>query len=158
MPQHIFSDDEMEQQNRAQISDRTAYMRWSTEVEPKKNVIDSDFLERNRISIIGLDKFAPLANFKDPRLMRLHKLKMIIIDLEIEAGLIHAAEGTALSAIDDVQISRGDNGFYQRALITQRQEVESEERTDVQKKVGFFNKMFGGKKQESQQQQGGNTQ
>jgi hypothetical protein len=158
MVQHIFEDEEIQHMEKSQMSDRTAYMRWITEIEPKNNVIDADFLDRNKISIIGLNKFAPLANFKDPRLMRLHKLKMIIIDLEIEAGLIHAAEGTALSAIDDVQISRGDNGFFQRALITQRQEVESEERTDAQKKVGFFNKLMGGGKKQEQQQQGGQMQ
>ena len=155
MPIQLVDDKELSQIRASNISDNTAYMKWSTEIEPKKNIINDDFLYRNRISIMGLDKFAPLANFNDPRLMRLHKLKMMIIDLEMEAGLTESAEQTALSAIDDIQVSRGEKGFYQRALITQRQEFESSEITEAQKKVGFFNKLFSKKEP---QQQGGQQQ
>ena len=152
MPMQLVDEKELEQRKAAMISDNTAYMKWSTEIEPKKNIITDDFLYRNRISIIGLDKFAPLANFTDPKMIRLHKLKMIIIDLEMAAGLTDGAEQTALSAIDDIQVSRGDKGFYQRALITQRQEFETSENTETQKRVGFFNKLFS--KKEPQQQEG----
>ena len=156
MPMQIVDDKDLQQIRAAHISDNTAYMRWSTEIEPKKNIINDDFLYRNRISIIGLDKFAPLANFNDPRMLRLHKLKMMIIDLEMEAGLINSAEQTALSAIDDIQVSRGEKGFYQRALITQRQEFDTQEHTETQKRVGFFNKLFS--KKETPPPQGGQTQ
>ena len=155
MPIQLVDDKELSQIRASNISDNTAYMKWSTEIEPKKNIINDDFLYRNRISIMGLDKFAPLANFTDLRLMRLHKLKMMIIDLEMEAGLVESAEQTALSAIDDIQVSRGEKGFYQRALITQRQEFESSEVTEAQKKVGFFNKLFSKKEPP---QQGGQQQ
>ena len=155
MPMQIVDDKDLQQLRANNISDNTAYMRWSTEIEPKKNIINDDFLFRNRISIIGLDKFAPLANFTDPRMIRLHKLKMMNIELEMEAGLVDSAEQTALSAIDDIQVSRGEKGFYQRALITQRQEFESSEVTEAQKKVGFFNKLFSKKEPP---QQGGQQQ
>jgi len=153
MPMQIVDERELEQKKASMISDNTAYMKWSTEIEPKQNIISNDFLYRNRISIIGLDKFAPLANFNDPKMLRLHKLKMMIIDLETEAGLSESAERTVLSAIDDIQISRGDKGFYQRALITQRQEFESTENTETQKRVGFFNKLFSKKDMQSQEGQ-----
>jgi hypothetical protein len=152
MVARIVDDKELEQIRAVNISDNTSYMKWSTELQADKNISDDDFLQRNRISIIALNKFAPLANFTDAKMMRLHKLKMIIIDLEQSAGLTESAEQTALSAIDDIQISRGDRGFYQKALITQRQEFETSENTETQKRVGFFNKLFS--KKEPQQQEG----
>lgn len=152
MAMQLVDEKELEQRKGQMISDNTAYMKWSTEIEPKKNIITDDFLHRNRISIIGLDKFAPLANFTDAKMIRLHKLKMIIIDLQMSAGLTEGAEQTALSAIDDIQVSRGDRGFYQKALITQRQEFETSDNTETQKRVGFFNKLFS--KKEPQQQEG----
>jgi len=148
----ILDEKEIMQLRSAFMSDNTAFMKWSTEIEEKKSVIDSEFMHRNRMTIIGLDKFAPLANFTEPRLIQLHKLKMLIIGLEVEAGLDYSAEQTALSAIDDIQVSRGDHGFYQRALITQRQEqdIRADTHSDAERKVGFFNKLFAKKEQPPQ--------
>jgi len=159
MPMQLLDEKEIQTMKAAYISDNTAYMRWSTEIEPKKDVIDSDFMRRNSNYIIMADKFAPLANFNDPRLIQLHKLKMINLTLEMNAGLKDSAELTVISAIDDIQVSRGDKGFYQRALITQRHEMQNEDRTTVERKVGFFNKLFS-KKDNSppQQNQGGPIQ
>ena len=127
------------------MSDNTAYMKWVTEIEPKKDMIDSDFIKRNRLLLMFADKFAPLANFNDPQMMALHKLKMLNMELAMEAGLTDIAEETVISAIDDIQLSRGDHGFFQKAIITQRHEIK-EQRTEGEKKVGFFNKLFGGQK------------
>jgi hypothetical protein len=152
MGTRIVDDRELEEIRSAKLSDNSSYMKWSTELQVDKNITNDDFLYRNRIPILGLNKFAALANFTDFKMIRLHKLKMIIIDLQMSAGLTEGAEQTALSAIDDIQCSRGDRGFYQKALITQRQEFETSENTETQKRVGFFNKLFS--KKEPQQQEG----
>jgi len=158
MPMQLLDEKEIQTMKAAYMSDNTAYMRWSTEIEPKQNVIDADFMRRNSNYILMADKFAPLANFNDPRLIQLHKLKMNNLTLEMQLGLTHSAELTAISSIDDIQVSRGDKGFYQRALITQRHEMQNEERTTTEKKVGFFNKLFSKKESPPQQNQGGPIQ
>ena len=150
MSGQILDEHELQQLKASYMSDNTAYMKWSTELEPKKDVMDGEFMNRNRNLILFADKFAPLANFTEPRLMQLHKLKQLNMILAQSAGLDSTAEETVISAIDDIQVSRGDHGFYQRALITQRHELQQEEHSDTQKKVGFFNKLFS-KKEPPQQ-------
>jgi len=158
MVQRILDEREIQGLKEAYMSDNSTFMKWSTEIEEKKGIIDEDFMRRNSLLIIGFDKFAPLANFNDPILTRLHKLKMMIISLELEAGLQDAAEQTAMSILDDIQISRGDKGFYQKALITQRHEMQNEDRTAVEKKVSFVNKLFSKKESSQPPQQGGPVQ
>lgn len=153
MPDQILNEDEIRQLRTQYMSDNTTYMKWVTEIEPKKDMMDSDFIRRNKLLLMFADKFAPLANFNDPQMMALHKLKMMNMELAMEAGLTDIAEETVISAIDDIQLSRGDHGFFQKALITQRHEIK-EQRTEGEKKVGFFNKLFGGKKQEDQDEGG----
>lgn len=154
MPAHLLDEDEIREMKSTYMSDNTAYMKWSTEIEPKKNMTDSDFFNRNRILLLFADKFAPLANFTEPRMLALHKLKMLNHELAEAAGLESVCEKTAISAIDDIQISRGNQGFFQRAIITQRHELQEQRTTEAQKKVGFFNKLFGSKPQDEQQQGG----
>lgn len=151
MPDQILNEDEIRQLRTQYMSDNTTYMKWVTEIEPKKDMMDSDFIRRNKLLLMFADKFAPLANFNDPQMMALHKLKMMNMELAMEAGLTNIAEETVISAIDDIQLSRGDHGFFQKALITQRHEIK-EQRTEGEKKVGFFNKLFGGKKQEDREE------
>jgi hypothetical protein len=127
-------------------------MKWVTEIEPKKDMMDSQFIQRNKLMLMFADKFAPLANFNDPQMIALHKLKMMNMELALEAGLVDIAEETVISAIDDIQCSRGDHGFFQKALNTQRHEI-LEQKTEGQKRVGFFNKLLGGKKPEDNQEQ-----
>ena len=151
MPAQILDEEEIRDFRSSVMSDNTAYMKWSTEIEPKKNMTGPDFFDRNRILLLFADKFAPLANFTEPRMLALHKLKMLNHELAEAAGLESVCEKTAISAIDDIQISRGNQGFYQRALITQRHELQEQRTTEAQKKVGFFNKLFGAKPPEQQQ-------
>lgn len=147
----LLDEKEIQQLRAAYMSDNTSYMRWSTEIEPKQNVISGDFLNRNKILVMFADKFAPLANFTEPKQYILHKLKIMNASLALDAELDDICEETALSAIDDIQMSRGDKGFYQKALITQRQEFQ-EDRSDTQRRVGFWNKLFSKKPDEGQQQ------
>lgn len=147
MPETILNEDEIRQLRSQYMSDNTAYMKWITEIEPKKDMMDSDFIKRNKLLLMFADKFAPLANFTDPQMMALHKLKMLNMELAMEAGLTDIAEETVISAIDDIQLSRGDHGFFQNALNTQRHEIK-EQKTEGEKRTSFFNKLFSGKKQQ----------
>lgn len=140
------------------VSDNTMFMRWSTEMETKKNVVGPEFMERNKLDILALDKFPALAFYQDARMLILRKLKIINARLADDIGLNATAEETILSTIDDVQTSRGWQGNYSKVLITQRHEVDTKEMTTptIPKRAGFFNRFIGGKNE--QEQNTGGTQ
>lgn len=141
-------DEEEEKQMRyGYVSDNTAFMRWSTEIEQQDELVDKPFLHRHRHRVLSINKFTPLAFYKDEREIRLRKLRNINITLAKNAGLEETAEETALDNIDDAQTSRGWKGEYQRALITQRHEIREEKES----KVGRFSGLFGKKPEEQQE-------
>ena len=136
------------------MSDQTAYMRWSTEIEAKEDMIDHEFIKRNHIILGFADKFLSMANFTEPNEKILHKLKMCNATLEISAGLPELAETTLASAWDDICMSRGDKGFFTRIQVTQRHELTESKPTETEKKAGMLSGIFGGKKPQ-QENQGG---
>ena len=156
MVSHILDEREIQQQRTAYMSDNTAYMKWATEIEPKRSLIDDDFFTRNKLGIIAIDKTLPMGNFVEPRQKQLFSLKRLNLVLELNAGLIDSAEQTVTSMLGDVQMSRCDNGFFQKALFTQRQELQQEDRTPVERKRGLLAGILGGKKE--QPPQGGQQQ
>lgn len=117
-------------------SDLTAFLRMQTELEPRKNLVDGDFFQRHRSRIIAFDKFAPLSNIADKRLLQIDRMRRKIIDLEEEAGLFDEAETDALDNVADFQISRGFGGFFQKAQITQRHEIREETKQDKSARWG----------------------
>ena len=151
---HILTDQEIQQQRTAYMSDNTAYMKWATEIETKRALIDESFFERNRLGIIAIDKTLPMGNFVEPRQKQLFSLKRLNLVLEINAGLIDSAEQTVTSMLGDIQMSRCDNGFFQKALFTQRQELQQEDKTQVERKRGILSGILGGKKEQPPQQGG----
>lgn len=132
------------------VSDNTAFMRWSTEIEQIDNIIDSNFLKRNNIRIIDLDKFLPLSNITNKKNVQLFRLRRMIIQSSVDAGLTDVAEDAALSNLADYQMSRGIGGFYQNALITQKREWM--DRSREQKKTGILKGLISGRKEESRMQ------
>ena len=130
------------------VSDNTAFMRWSTELEKIHKVIDDDFLSRNRYRIIDINKFLPLSNITNPRMIKLSRLRRMNMQLAQDAGLRDLAEETTLDNVADYQMSRGNQGFYQKALITQRREWK--ESSDREKKTGMLKNLLRGKKQQEQ--------
>lgn len=146
-----YEPEEEKQLRSGYISDNTAFMRWSTEMETKQNVTDSEFMGRNKLLVMALDKFPALAFYEDPRLMRLRKRKIMNTILADNAGLNQTAEETILSTIDDVQTSRGWKGAYSKALITQRHELDTKEQTEPQKKAKWFNRFISGKNADEQE-------
>jgi hypothetical protein len=152
--QPSFENPEEEQRTKTgYVSDNTTFMRWSTELETKDNVTDSDFMGRNSLQIMALDKFPALAFYEDPRLLRLRKRKLMNLILAQNLGLEQTCEEIVLSTIDDVQTSRGWKGAYSKALITQRHELDTKERTEPQKKAKWFNRFIGGKDQSEESQE-----
>jgi len=153
MPQTLYTQDDIANVFRKGLSDNTFFMRWATELEQKEGITTKDFFERNRLLVLAADKFTPQANYQDPRMMVLHKLKIQAITLSINAGLIPSAEETALSIIDDVQITRGDKGFWTTELNKQRHELVEKRQELGAKRIGIWNRLFSGKKPPEEQQE-----
>lgn len=130
------------------VSDNTAFMRWSTEVEEEKTLSNADYITRHRHRLMSLNKFPALAFYTDQRQLLLRKLRNIGITLCKNAGLEETAEETALDNIDDAQMTRGWQGNYSKVLITQRHELKEER---IEEKAGRFSGLFGKKKEEEQQ-------
>ena len=159
MGSQILDEKEIHTLKNAYMSDRTTYIRGLTEIEPKPILITDEFLFRNRNALGFVDKWTPLANYQEPKEKHLHKLKMINAQLALDNELYDIADETLISAWDDVQVSRGDKGFFQKELNMERHDIHEErQETEQQRKLGFWNSLFGKKQQPQQQQQGGPQQ
>lgn len=142
MPSQILDEKEIQNLKTAYMSDRTTYIRGLTEIEPKRILITDDFMDAYKTQLGFMDKWTPLANFQEPKEKHLHKIKMMNAMLALNNGQVDVANETLISAWDDIQVSRGDKGFFQNALNTERHEIQEEHRTGTERKVGFFNKLF----------------
>ncbi len=151
MVSQILDEREIQSLKTAYMSDRTTYVRGMTEIEPKRILITDEFLEKYKNQIGFADKWTPLANFQEPKEKHLHKLKMINAQLALDNGLDDVANETLISAWDDIQVSRGDKGFFQDSLSKEIHEIHEEHITGAERKVGFFNRLFGKKEQPPQQ-------
>jgi len=108
------------------LSEQTAYMRWSTELEQDPTgLTDQKFMQRHKARIIDINKFLPMSNITNPYSIKIFRLRRMIIDLAKEAGLEELAEETALDNLADYNTTRGQHGFLQKAMITQRQELDN---------------------------------
>lgn len=121
-------------------SDQTAFMRWSTELEEDQQVTDRELLKKHRPRILDINKFLPLSNIRDKKTIKLFRLRRLNMDLAWEQGLDDLAVETALDNLADYQTTRGQKGFYQKALITQRREWEEKGQED--KKQGLLKSLI----------------
>jgi len=112
------------------IGDSTAFMKWSTEVEPTPHVVDKDFLQRNRHLVGDINKFLPLSNITSAKSIKLFRLRRNNICLAIEAGLTDVADRTMLANWGDYNTTRGIGGFFQEALITQKRTLEEKVKSE----------------------------
>lgn len=129
------------------ISDNTAFMRWSTELEEIHNVIDKDFLRDNRHRVGDLNKFLPLSNITNPHMIKLLRLRRMNMSMAKDAGLMDVADETMLDNLADCQTSRGIAGFYQNALITQKREWLDKSKEHEQQSL--IKNLVRGKKEDS---------
>ena len=139
-------DEEGEEQQPRYVSDNTSFMRWSTEIEQKPGVIDEGFLKRNKERIMDIDKFLPLSNITNAKSIKLFHLRRQCITMAKDAGLNDLAEETSLDNIADYNTTRGTEGFYQKALITQRREWHDSE--EEKKRTGILKNLIRGKRDE----------
>lgn len=128
------------------VSDQTAFMRWSTELEKVHDIIDQEFLKRNKHRIMDINKILPLAFIENPKSLQLFRLRRINIGLSTDANLMDLADETTLDNLADYQTTRGIRGNYQKALITQRREFKDNRLEE--KKQGILNRLLRGKEQE----------
>ena len=128
------------------VSDNTAFMRWSTELEEIHNVIDGDFLAENRHRVGDLNKFLPLSNIVNPHMIKLLRLRRMNMGMAKDAGLMDVADETMLDNLADCQTSRGIAGFYQNALITQKREWL--DKSKEKEKGGIIKSLVRGKRDE----------
>jgi len=142
-------DEQIDRAVRPYISDNTSFMRWSTEIEKVHDLIDKDFIDRHRARIIDINKFLPLSNITSPESNSLFRLRRMNMSMEHDAGLIDLSEETALDNLADYNTTRGQNGFYQQALITQRREWKDNSKEE--KRKGLWGKMFGNADRENAQ-------
>ncbi len=149
MGSQILDDKEIQKMSAAYMSDRTTYIRGLTEIEPKRILIDDPFLERYKVLLGFVDKWTPLANFKEPKDKHLQNIKMMNAQLALNNGQIDVAYETLISAWRDIQVTRGDDGFFQKSLSTEIHEIHEEKKTSAERKVGFLNRILGGKKEEN---------
>jgi len=145
-------EDEYEYQQQQQLpvagipyDTKVAGLRWSNEIEPRKGVIDEEFLKRNRLLVIDSSKLLPLGNIRDKKTVKLLRLRRTNSIMEKEAGLIPLAEETIMANIADIQTSRAQGGFNARLEVTQRREWV--EKSQFQKKKSLFGRMFKAKEQ-----------
>lgn len=131
------------------ISDQTAFMRWSTELEKTDTVIDKKFMEDNKHRIIDVNKILPLSFIDNPKSIKLFRLRRMNMSLACDAGLMDLADETVMDNLADYQTTRGIRGNYQNALITQRREWK--DRTDPEAKKGLLGKMIKGRNDEIRQ-------
>jgi len=132
------------------VSDQTAFMRWSTEIEKTDKVIDTKFLSENRHRVMDINKILPLSFIDNPKSIKLFRLRRMNMGLAKDAGLWDLADETTLDNLADYQTTRGIRGNYQNALITQRREWK--DRTDPETKKGIFGKLIKGRNEELKQQ------
>ena len=130
------------------ISDNTAFMRWSTEFENTKDIrgIDKNFFKRFYHKILGINKFPALSNIRSARQLKLIRCRINNADLAHDGEIEDLAIGTVLDNLNDYQISRGIEGFYQKALITQRREFT--DRTPPERRSGVFKNLIRGRREE----------
>lgn len=149
-----YEEPEREQYNPSQrhISDQTAFIRWSTEIEKDddKEIVNDEFIKNHKARILDINKFLPLSNITDKRQVKLFRLRRMNMTLAQDAGLTDVSEETALDNLADYETSRGIQGFYQKALITQRQEFRDS--SEKNKDMGFFGRLMKNKKTDEENQ------
>ena len=131
------------------ISDQTAFMRWSTELEKQPGTIDEDFIKNNIHRIIDINKFLPLSFIDNPKSIKLFRLRRMNITMAKDAHLIDLADETTLDNLADYQTTRGIRGNYQKALITQRREWQ--DKTDIEKKKSLIGGLIRGRAEQQKQ-------
>lgn len=117
------------------ISDTTQFILSSTTID-KQGLKDPRFAERFEDEILSIDKFSSLSNIDmiDEKLTRLIWMDIIFAK---RMGMNDRAKRKALEIVRIYNESRGRAGFFQSALITQRQELLAKQQEEEKKRRGL---------------------
>jgi len=117
------------------VSDTTQFIVSSTTIDTQK-LKDPRFTEKFENEILSIDKFAPLSNVDalDQQLTRLIWMDIIFAK---RMGMEDRAKRKSLEIVRLYNESRGRGGFFQEALITQRQELLARQQQEEQKRKGW---------------------
>lgn len=138
------------------VSDTTQFIISSTTID-KQKLHDPRFSEQFENEILSIDKFAPLSNI-DEIDMQLTRLIWMDIIFAKRMGMDDRAKRKSLEIVRLYNESRGRTGFFQKALITQRQELMARQEQNEQQnkgRLGFFRRKPQPSEQMMQMQQGG---
>lgn len=133
-----------EEKDKLYVDSRTAWFRWSNEIEQRVGVLDDEFFERNKLLIADASKELPLGNINDPRTVKLLRLRRMNMIDELDAGLVELAEETMMANKADIQTSRAIGGFNATLNVTQKQIWE--ENAKEENKQGRLSRILRGKK------------
>ena len=123
------------------VSDTTQFIISSTTIDTHKLRSENRFTENFENEILSIDKFAPLSNIDltDQLLTRLIWMDMVFAK---RMGMTERAQRKSLEIVRLYNESRGRGGFFQDAMITQRQELiaKQQKEEEKRKRLGFFKK------------------
>jgi len=121
------------------VSDTSQFIVSSTTID-KQTLKDPRFVEKFENEILSIDKFAPLSQIDtiDQQYTRLIWMDIIFAK---RMGMEDRAKRKALEIVRLYNESRGREGFFQKALITQRQELLArQEQEEKQRKKGWWHR------------------
>jgi hypothetical protein len=139
------------------ISDTSQFIVTSTTIDTQK-IIDPRFKERWENEIMSIDKLAPLSNIDltDQLLTRLIWMDVVFAR---RMGMTERAQRKTLEILRLYNESRGRDGFFQRAMITQRQELLARQQQEEQQRKSWLSRFrHKTNPQEQQMIQGGTPQ
>jgi len=128
------------------VDPKVAGLRYTSEIEQRKYILDKKFLQRNRILVADASKELPMGNIRDKKTVKLLRLRRSNMIFEMDAGLWDLAEQTMLANKADIQTSRAAGGFAAKLEVTQRREWIEKAKPEVKK--GLFGRIIRGKEQE----------
>lgn len=128
--------DELYEAPRHPISDTTQFIVSSTTIDSQK-IQDPRFKQEFENEILSIDKFAPLSNIDltDQLLTRLIWMDMVFAK---RMGMTNRARRKSLEILRLYNESRGRGGFFQDAMITQKQIITAKHQQEQAKRRWNF--------------------
>ena len=134
------------------ISQENTFIRYVTQLDPIPNIISAKYLRKYRRRVLFSGKIKGLSFIENPRTLVLNNCMRNNLSLSEDAGLEELADETVFDNIDMCQITRGQKGNLQTALITQRREFKDS--SAPKEKQGIMSRIMKGKQDEEYIQHG----
>lgn len=138
------------------ISQENTFIRYVTQLDPIPNIISAKYLRKYRRRVLFSGKIKGLSFISNPQTLVLNNCMRNNLSLAEDAGLEELADETVFDNIDMCQITRGQQGNLQNALITQRREFKDS--SPMQEKQGIMSRIMKGKQDDEYVQFGAGGQ